>query len=351
MCSVALLSTLLIPATLATQEPAMLEQRMRQLETLRRTAAAAVQRADSLRRETFDTVVVGSLVVLGRPSDAGLIQAAAHAAWARLDSLYGDAAAQLTQHPMLFFQQGTPIHDSRPAIAGLQRVMAPLSATTSDAAFQLVRAGSATIRTRTDGALADWLGAQLLADAPLTQLESRVYVELITAPSSAVRRCYRGALDACSAALGLDPGDPPLVWYDTTERRALVREQMGFYSQRRPVESACVAGSDSACVEAMHGMYVPPPLSAEARQTLVRVALATGGRGAFRRLMNSAGQPLPRRLEIAAGRPLNAQLEQWRTDVIAARPRPVTLSATIGWTALAWSLLFGFLALRSTRWR
>ena len=351
MCNIAVLGTLLIPATLATQEPAPLEQRMRQLEALRRTAAAAVQRAESLRRETLDTVVAGSLVVLVRPSDVRLVDVAAAVAWVRLDSLYGDAALRLSGQPMLFFQQGAPVHDSRPAFAGMQRVMAPLSATPTDAAFQLVRAGSAAIRTRADGALTDWLGPQLLADAPLTQLESRVYVELITAPSSAVRRCYTGALDACSSALGLVPGDPPRVWYDAAERRALVRDQMGFHSQQRPDESACVAGSDSACVEALHALYVPPPLSSEARQTLVRVATAKGGRGAFGRLMNSAGQPLARRLEIASERSLHALLEEWRTEVIAARPRPVTLSATIGWTALAWSILFGFLALRSTRWR
>jgi hypothetical protein len=352
MCSFAVLGALLMPVALATQTPATLEQRMRQLESLRRTAAAALARADSARREPLDTIVTGSLVVIGRPSDAGLIRAAARVAWARLDSLYGAAATQLAGQPMVFFQQRFPITDTRPEMSRLQRVMVLQNATTPDAAFQLVRGGSAVIAAGTDRALAEWLGAQLLADVPLPLLESRVYVDLVTAPSSAVRHCFTGALEACRAALGLAVGDPALVWYDAAERRGLVQEQQAVARGLHIDVDRCVVNeSDSACIDALRGLYLPPPLSTEARQTLVRLALAAGGREAFRRLEQSAGQPLAQRVALAGGEPLDSLLRHWRADVLAARPRPVTLSAAIGWTALGWTLLFGVLAMRSTRWR
>jgi hypothetical protein len=183
---------------------------------------------------------------------------------------------------------------------------------------------------------------------------SRVYVELVTAPSVAVRRCYAGALDACSAALGIVEGDRIPIWYDAAERRVLVRQlQDVLNSGLRPaVVNACVqAGSDGACLDVLHALQIEPPLSSDARQSIARMALAAGGRDAFRRLSRSAGQPIARRLVLAGGVPLDSLLHQWRDQVIAARPRPVTMAASMGWTTLAWSLVFGLLALRSTRWR
>jgi hypothetical protein len=351
-CRVAIVA-LLLPVVATAQDRSALQQRLNQLEDLRRTAVAALAQAESLRRETFDTITAGSLVVVSRPNDVGLIRRAARLAWSRLDSLYGDEAVELAARPMLFFIQGNPISDDRRNIAKLQRVMVARGATESDVAFQLVRAGSAAIRASVDTVLANWLGPQLLPDVPLPLMHSRVYVELVTAPSIAVRRCYAGALDGCGAALDLAQGDRALLWYDAAERRAVVRQhqdipQMGL---RASINSCLLSELDDACLDVLRAIQIPAPLSNDARQALVRLALSAGGRSAFRRLSQSSGQPLARRLAIAGAVPLDSLVHQWRDQVIAARPRPVTLTAAIGWTALGWSLVFGLIALRSTRWR
>jgi len=349
----AVLIALTLPVAAAGQEAQALERRLRQLEVLRRDARVTLARAQAAAREPLDTVRAGSLVVVIRPADANFVGQAARIAWTRLDSLYGAAAEDLSGAPLLFFLQGQPITDVTPAVAKLQRVMGPSDATPTDAAYQLVRAGSVALRLKTDSALATWLGPQLLHDIALPVMNSRVYVELVTAPSIAVRRCYAGALDACSAALGIVEGDRIPIWYDAPERRVLVRQLHDVPgSGLRPVVNACVqAGSDAACLDVLRALQIELPLSSDARQSMARLALAAGGRDAFRRLSRSAGQPLERRLGLAGGVPLDSLLRQWRDQVIAARPEPVTMAASMGWAALAWSLVFGLLALRSTRWR
>jgi hypothetical protein len=184
-------------------------------------------------------------------------------------------------------------------------------------------------------------------------MRSRVYVELVTAPSIAVRRCYAGAVDACGAALGVVRGDPIPVWYDASERRALVRQwrdapQLGV----RPAINSCLRNeSDAACLDVLRALQVGPPLTNDARQSLMRLALASGGPRAFTRLSQSAGQPFERRLAMASGLPTDSLLRRWRSEIIAARPKSVTMAASFGWSALAWAVVFGLLALRSTRWR
>src|SRR5205809_447951 len=89
------------------------------------------------------------------------------------------------------------------------------------AVVAVARAGSAVIRAEADTVLSNWTGPLLLAEVPAATENARAYVELVTAPSEAVRRCYAGTADACDAALGLLAGDPALQWYDVAERRAL----------------------------------------------------------------------------------------------------------------------------------
>lgn len=349
----ATLVTLMLPVHAAAQEAPALERRIRQIDALRREAQAALTHDQAARREPLETLTVGSLVVVGRPENATLLRQATRIAWSRLDSLYGDAAQGLATAPMLFFLQGRPIKDATPAIARLQQVMAAPDATPSDVAYQLVRAGSAALRTRIDSALANWLGPQMLADIATPVVRTRAYVELVTAPSIAVRRCYAGAIDACGTALGIVRGDPVIVWYDASERRALVRQmrevsRMGL----RPAINSCLQNeSDAACLEVLHALQIGPPLTNDARQSLVRLALVSGGPHAFSHLSQSAGQPFERRLAVASGLPIDSLLRRWRSEIIAARPKPVTIAASFGWTALGWAVVFGLLALRSTRWR
>ena len=346
---------IMFSANASAQGAPALERRLRQLDTLRRDATAALSQAQRSRLEPVDTVSAGSLIVVVRPGDVGLVQPAAGIAWAKLDSLYGDEAARLTGTPLLFYLQGRPLNDVTPAVQRLQHVMAPADATPADVAFQLVRAGSLALRQWTDTALENWLGPMLLPDATPAIEHSHAYTELVTAPSIAVRRCHAGAVDACAAALGIVDGDRVVLWYDATERRAVVRQGQGDVRGMglRPAIKACLqAQSDAACLEVLHARpWIEPPLSNEARYSLLRVVLAAGGRRAFARLSQSSGRPLGQRLTIAGGLPLDSLVNRWRDQVVAARPQPVTLAAPIGWMALGWSIVFGLLALRSTRWR
>ena len=354
-CLGVLALAMVVPLTARAQDVTTLERRLTQLEALRHNAQAAAVRAESTSRESFDTIGAGSLRVVARLADAELVRRAAGIAWARLDTLYGTAAAALAAEPVLFFLQGHPITDSRPAIAHLQHISAPENATAVDVAFQLVRAASAQLAAHADTALTNWLGPQLLNDVPLGTMESRTYVELVTAPSVAVHHCFAGDLDGCRTALGLlGPGvDRITAWYDAAERRGLVRHPLWSSppTGSGPAMDACLlSGSDSACLDVLHRLTVEPPLSNEARQSLARIALRSDPT-AFGRLAASAGQPLASRLADAARQPSDSLISRWRVEIIAARPRPVTFAAGLGWTALGWMLVFGLLSLRSTRWR
>jgi hypothetical protein len=121
----------------------------------------------------------------------------------------------------------------------------------------------------------------------------------------------------------------------------------------RAAAAACLTGeSDAGCLEVLHAVeFLEPPLSIEARHALARLALAAGGRSAYGRLQRSVGRPLSERLAIAAALPSDSLMAHWRSTILAARPKAVTLAAPGAWIALGWAVVFGLLALRSTRWR
>jgi hypothetical protein len=101
----------------------------------------------------------------------------------------------------------------------------------------------------------------------------------------------------------------------------------------------------------LHAMSFDAPLSAEARHSLARLVLDVGGRAAYTRLLRYPGRPLSERLAFAAGLPRDSLMARWRSSILAARPKPVTITAPGAWTALGWAVVFGLLALRSSRWR
>jgi hypothetical protein len=337
------------------QDPGALQRRVARLDTLRREAAAVSARADRTRWERLDTVRASGLVIVVRPADAELAQRAAEIAWASLDSLYGDAATELAAQPMLFSTVRHPLRYLPSHAEHLRQVMALDAATAGDAASQIILAGAMTMTAQADSAVAGWLGTTLLPSAHVAAEYSRIYVELVTAPSIAVRQCYAGNLSGCRSALGVvDGGDPLLLWYDAPERRALVQRTQDTHGWRtHDATDACVvASSDAACLEVLRALsWMDPPLSGEARHSLARLVLSVGGRAAYVRLLRSAGRPLSERLAIAAGLPSDSLMRRWRTTILAARPRAVTLSAPGAWMALSWAVGFGLLALRSTRWR
>lgn len=337
------------------QDPSLLQRRLARINQLRREADVSLTRAEA-RRDVLDTIRAGGLLILVRAADASIVRRAAELAWLRLDSLYGDEAATLANRPILFWfitrEVRFPPHSIRQ-----QPVMADPASTQEDVVRQLVIGAAATLRGTADSTLNVWLGSTLTPMNNPTAELGRIYVDLVTAPSAAVRRCYLGDAPSCLAALGLlDGGDPATLWYDAAERRAVVSKATWATwtqtTQMRAPSNACLIGhSDEACLQVMHAMrYLEPPLTTESRHSFVRLALRTGGHAAYGRLLHSTG-PLSERVAIAAGLPADSLATRWRATILEARPKTVTLVAAAAWTALAWTVVFGLLALRSTRWR
>jgi hypothetical protein len=202
------------------------------------------------------------------------------------------------------------------------------------------------------------MGGALIPEYDALREPGGVYVALVTAPSPAARRCYTGDVAACRIALGFVPvADAVVEWYDAPRRQAIVRDLGDIYQvQRGPRQvRACLdEGSDADCLAILQRVppaAVPPPLPTAARFSVVRTAIALGGRSAYARLLTSPGRPMEDRLATAAGVSPDSLLGTWHAAVMAARPRPVTVEPGGGWMALAWGVAFGLLALRSSRWR
>ncbi len=354
MCNV-LLATALLLAT--GQDPAALQRRLTQVDALRHQASIVAARADSARQERLDTVQAGALVILTRHQDAERVRRGAEIAWWQLDSLYGDEAATLAARPMMFWFLQRDGHPLPQFVTKYQPVLGDSASTATDLARQLVSGGATVLHQNADTALENWFGPLLLPMSPSAAEVARIYVELVTAPSAAVRRCYQSPPDAasCRAALGiLDGGDRVTLWFDADERRALVGKmsEMERAEQRAESDACLLAKSDESCIAVLHTVsYLESPLSVEARHSFARAALLVGGREAYRRLVRSAGRPMSQRFAEAAGVSADSMALRWRAAILAGRPKTVTLATASGWMALGWAIAFGLFALRSTRWR
>ena len=111
---------------------------------------------------------------------------------------------------------------------------------------------------------------------------------------------------------------------------------------------------DGACLAELRSLppqAIPAVLTNAPRHALARFAIHAGGRGAYSRLVRSAGRPLDERLAAAAGTSADSLLSSWRASVVAARPRNVTLTPASAWTGLLWATAFALIGLRSSRWR
>ena len=217
------------------------------------------------------------------------------------------------------------------------------------------RAGGALLGG--DTATQRWLGAPRLDSAATSRAEPAAYVELVTAPSRAVRGCYRGSLADCRIALGLsDMADVIIDAYDAAGRRALAgRRRSAFLdaASAGPFHD-CMSGNDSICIELLRSLspaQIGLPLSAATRATLLATALDIGGPDAFARFRAATGLPLAARISGAAGVASSDVILRWRGRVLAARPVRVTTPAPLAFAALGWTLIFGLAATRSSRSR
>lgn len=322
-----------------------------------REAGALADLVDSLERahagEGRDTIAVGALRIVTNPSPLPVRQAAVRA-WPVIDSLYGTVAADLMQRPYL-------IHAVDPDTA------APRSAfhVGLEVPWDLDEASVVTMLLTNvpipppDRALGDWLGASLRPDVRSEHDRATVYVQLVTAPSDASRRCFLGDVARCVDALGLGDAAAQLErWYPSAgERRSIVTGSFAEYFNHGATAAAfraCASGSDGDCTELLRGLpggALPRPLGYEARATLVHLALRLGGREAYRRLLANPSGTVGARLAAAAGVPLESVVDRWRRDIIASRPATVLLPTWAFAVALAWTAIFAGCGLWSTRWR
>ncbi len=336
-------------------------QRLRsRVDSLSRESARAraiADLADSLERQRAfsgrDTIAVGSLRIVTDPSPLP-VRAAAERAWPVLDSLYGDAAQALTQYPYVIRAFDPDTTAPRPTVyVGLA---VPWDMSVADLAAVLI--GNAPMPPP-DHALASWLGGTLRPTSRITRERTDVYVQLVTAPSTLARACFLGALSACRIALGLQSGGDVLdLWYPgPAERRALVTRAFADYFNHGANAGAfqqCASGADSACdalLRRLPASALPSPLGGQARISLLRVALQSGGRDAYRRLVADSGAPLFDRIAHAANANMDDMLAQWRGVILAARPPSVALPWWAVSLSLGWVAACGLCALRSSRWR
>ena len=348
------------PGRLASQSVERLQARADSLLREWRRANALADMVDSLNHTRAaggtDTISVGALRIVTNPSPARLREAAARA-WPVIDSLYGSEAQQLAQRPYLIAPYDPDTNSPKPMRRGAIQV--PWDQDVASLAMLLL---TTVPIGRPDRALQDWLGGSVQPIIHPVQAGAAVYVQLVTAPSQAARSCFLGAISDCRNALALGESPDPLQqWYPSAgERRALVlrsfAEYFGYsdHGAGKPALQSCGAGSDSACSELLRSLppgALPRPLTYDARAALVHIALRLGGREAYHRLITTPGEPIADRLAGAAGVSVDSLVALWRSEILAARPAPVTLPPWGPWAALGWTAVFAVCALRSSRWR
>jgi hypothetical protein len=210
-------------------------------------------------------------------------------------------------------------------------------------------------RMTLDTALSGWLQNDIAFDTLTAVQAQTVYLELATKPWRIVRECFEGRLDRCRAALALGQ-QSVATWYTADERRHVVGTAQEWEPRlgEDPRAQRCVVGGDDGACIAVLEAYPPvlgEPLSSLTRHSLLRVALQSGGRGAFGRLVRNDTLPIGDALAIAAALPTDSLVARWHTAILAARPRGTVLSLSGGWTAFVWVVILGLAAMRSTRWR
>jgi len=356
----ALVSALsVLTAPLQSQDSLVARERRRadSLLSTWREAQRLADVADSLERVRAtagsDTIAVGGLRIIVNPSSLPLREAAERA-WPVIDSLYGSAAEDLPRYPYIFRAVDPD--------SGVRRAVLHVGV---ELPWDLdLRATSMVLLTTVtppdfDPALADWLGAALRPALRPQDERAAVFVQLVTAPSEAVRHCFLGDIARCKDVLQIGDSTGWLArWYVTpAEREALVTGSFTDYFARgatAPTLQNCRQHRDDACTALLQLLppgSLPRPLGQAARLVLVREALRAGGRDAYRRLVASPNAAIDGRLSSAAGMDFDSLVARWRNAVLAARPRPLTLPWWAGFAAIGWTAFFGFCALRSSRWR
>jgi hypothetical protein len=344
------------------------------------TAAAAAARfrsvADTLERvqarmaaasPTMDTLVAGPLRVIVPPALSPRIRPALPAAVAEVRVRYGGTALAASGAIQVeeVRDSGAPAPHLEASLVrnadrwNAGRFYARGSIPLDSISAMLVGAAGDGMWPATGAVFRDWIEGSALGWGSRRADWEQAYVDLVTDPMHTMQGCFRGDPVSCRRAFGLGaPQDTLLDWLDAADRRTLIARfgrEGWFFGGRNGQVAGCLEGHHpemcDGLIASMPREYLRPPMTLPGRRSLTWLALSRGGEGAFERLTAHPEATLADRLSAAARLPVDSLLALWRSEVLAARPAVVTLSARSGWVALGWIALLGMLALRSTRWR
>ncbi|MEO8634766.1 MAG: hypothetical protein ABI587_05755 [Gemmatimonadales bacterium] len=351
------LALLCLPRLVTAQtEMARLTARADSLATLWREANAVADLVDSLAHRPapvrLDTMRIGGLSIIATNPPIYL-RAAADSAWRVLDAFYGTAAAELAERPYRI--AGLDSGQTSTEAAGQWGHQVPRNLPLDLLTRFLI--GSARIGDP-DPPLRAWLGDVVRPALDTSTDLTDVYTTLVTSPFSVAHDCFLGDVDGCRSALNLDAGPGALLRrYRTPEDRRLLMRlvQSHFYDAAgKAGASACLDGADAACIELLQTLpfaALAPPLPLGARQTLIQLAVRSGGREGYQRLTGSTGHSMSERLSLTAAVPADSLIQRWWTQVIRHRPEPVAVPFGVVSAGLGWILIFGLCGLGSSRWR
>ena len=204
-----------------------------------------------------------------------------------------------------------------------------------------------------DHQVAVWVANDLPSDTAASTVWAQARLSLLSSGAAVARRCYGGDLAQCRLALRLkEPSDPVVDLYDDTDRRRLVGHVEDDWRGRSLSSGAgvCIAGNDETCIALLRGLEIPDPVSSAHRVQLVQVAMSMGGADAMQRLLLTSGT-LDERLAAAARTPTDSVVRVWLHHVRSGSKSSEDMSPLIAGFSLGWTVLFGAMALRSSRWR
>jgi len=310
-----------------------------------------------------DTLAVGPLHIMVSPRRRALAQRVAVGALASLSSSYGTSLTLLGRNTFavrdVTASDGDGVDSTyvlvSEVVGGAQafrQVVLPDSAIVTTALrMAMLRALARSL----DAPPRQWLSA---TDLPFDTLRApdwtNARLQLLSSGAAVGQRCYNEDIRACRLALLLDESADPFVdLYDAAERRGLVErmEESGYHRWQGRSPTGCTAGDDGECIAALRGLgTMPHPIRSTHRRELVQVAMAIGGAGAMQRFLSTRGG-IDARIQSAAGVPTDSVVHAWIGRVRGGRKPSDDMSPAIAGFSLAWTLVFGAMALRSSRWR
>ena len=342
---------------------------LRHLNSIRPLAEAAREEARAVyaareeeeRRRaakvSLDTFSVGPLRIISPVDQRPLAEEMYTAAWADFDPFIND----LPVAGRYYLTFAWPLAEGPIVVDGdIIRMEAPWWRNRSVVERRTRQAIGALLHQDIgDTRLGEWLTGEI--HAPTDPGEA--YRRLALRQAESIRACLAGNATSCWAAMGadLDQAEYPLaLWYSPEERQAQVRPRA--YLRREPgtlasLYDGCMANDFDSCDAILQQTRYrnwngsSPTYNGGSRGTLTWVALHAGGAGAWDRLRASRDDAPGAALRAASGLDSGALAERWLEWIQASRPEPRETFDPNFPFALAWTVLFGALAMRSKRCR